>query len=38
MNEISHFSLFSIRKNKRNEKRNKTEDAKFYQIKLNLSE
>ena len=32
------ISLFSIGKNKRNEKRKKTENAKFCQIKINLSE
>ena len=38
MNEIKHFSLLTIGKNKRNEKRNKTKDPKFYQMKLNFSE
>ena len=32
------MSLFCTAKNKRNEKRNKTEDTKFYQTKANLSE
>ena len=30
--------IFLFGKNKRNDKRNKTEDAKFYQIKSNLFE
>ena len=38
MNEIKHFSLLSIGKNKGNEKTSKTKDPKFYQIKLNFSE
>ena len=37
---MSHYniSLFTTGKSKRNEKINKTEDAKFYKIKANFSE